>query len=95
MRNHTSTPLIDAGSWSLGVFGTGLRGSVPAGRPVRFSYRDLLDLPTRTVMQRNGRLGLQPPEGVAEDDYAPVAGLTISQLSRAIMLELYAVKPYK
>src|SRR5256885_13243750 len=37
VRNHTSTPLIDAGSWSLGVFGTGLRGSVPAGRPVRFS----------------------------------------------------------
>jgi hypothetical protein len=50
VRNHTSTPLIDAGSWSLGVFGTGLRGSVPAGRPVRFSYRDLLDLPTRTVV---------------------------------------------
>ena len=27
-RRH---PLIDAGSWSLSVFGTGLRGSVPAG----------------------------------------------------------------
>jgi DMSO/TMAO reductase YedYZ molybdopterin-dependent catalytic subunit len=50
VRNHTSTPLIDAGSWSLSVFGTGLRGSVPPGRPVRFSYQDLLDLPTRTVV---------------------------------------------
>jgi Oxidoreductase molybdopterin binding domain len=50
VRNHTSTPLIDAGTWSLSVFGTGLRGSVPPGRPVRFSYQDLLDLPARTVV---------------------------------------------
>jgi DMSO/TMAO reductase YedYZ molybdopterin-dependent catalytic subunit len=50
VRNHTSTPLIDAGTWSLSVFGTGLRGSVPPGNPVRFSYQDLLDLPARTVV---------------------------------------------
>ena len=50
VRNHTSTPLIDAGTWSLGVSGTGLRGSVPPGNPVRFSYQDLLDLPARTVV---------------------------------------------
>jgi DMSO/TMAO reductase YedYZ molybdopterin-dependent catalytic subunit len=50
VRNHTSTPLIDAGTWSLSVFGTGLRGSVPPGHPVRFSYQDLLDLPARTVV---------------------------------------------
>ena len=47
VRNHTSTPLIDAGTWSLSVFGTGLRGSVPQGNPVRFSHQDLLDLPAR------------------------------------------------
>ncbi len=31
VRNHAATPLIDAGTWSLSVFGTGLRGSVAAG----------------------------------------------------------------
>lgn len=50
VRNHTSTPLIDAETWSLSVFGTGLRGSVTPGNPVRFSYQDLLDLPARTVV---------------------------------------------
>ncbi len=50
VRNHTSTPLIDAETWSLRVFGTGLRGPVTAGRAVRFSYQDLLDLPARTVV---------------------------------------------
>jgi DMSO/TMAO reductase YedYZ molybdopterin-dependent catalytic subunit len=49
VRNHTSTPLIDAGTWSLNVFGAGLRGSVPPGNPVRFSYQDLLDLSARMV----------------------------------------------
>ena len=46
VRNHTSTPLIDAETWSLRVFGTGLRSP---GHAVRFSYQDLLDLPARTV----------------------------------------------
>jgi DMSO/TMAO reductase YedYZ molybdopterin-dependent catalytic subunit len=50
VRNHTSTPLIDAETWSLRVFGTGLRGPVTAGHAVRFSYQDLLDLPARTVV---------------------------------------------
>ncbi len=49
VRNHTATPLIDAETWSLSVFGTGLRGSVTAGNAVRFSYQDLLDLPAQTV----------------------------------------------
>jgi DMSO/TMAO reductase YedYZ molybdopterin-dependent catalytic subunit len=50
VRNHTSTPLIDAETWSLRVFGTGLRDPVAAGDGVRFSYQDLLDLPARTVV---------------------------------------------
>jgi DMSO/TMAO reductase YedYZ molybdopterin-dependent catalytic subunit len=50
VRNHTSTPLIDAETWSLSVFGAGLRGSVTADNPMRFSYQDLLDLPARTVI---------------------------------------------
>jgi DMSO/TMAO reductase YedYZ molybdopterin-dependent catalytic subunit len=49
VRNHTATPLIDAETWSLNVFGTGLRGSVTARNAVRFSYQDLLDLPAQTV----------------------------------------------
>jgi valyl-tRNA synthetase len=49
-----------------------------------------LDLPTRTVMQRNGRLGLQPPEGVDEDLYAPVAGLTVNQAREKIVAMLRA-----
>jgi valyl-tRNA synthetase len=49
-----------------------------------------LDLPSRTVIQRNGRLGLQPPAGVAEDDYAPVAGLTVHQAREKIVALLKA-----
>ncbi|WP_432982096.1 valine--tRNA ligase [Dactylosporangium sp. CA-233914] len=44
-----------------------------------------LDLPTRTVMQRNGRLGLQAPDGVDENLYAPVAGLTVNQAREKIV----------
>jgi DMSO/TMAO reductase YedYZ molybdopterin-dependent catalytic subunit len=50
VRNHTTTPLIDAQTWNLRVFGTGLRGPATPGNPVRFSYQDLLDLPARTVV---------------------------------------------
>jgi len=50
VRNHTSTPLIDAEAWSLRVFGTGLRDPVAPDHPIRLSYQDLLDLPARTVV---------------------------------------------
>src|SRR5438270_1940942 len=50
VRNHTSTPLIDARTWTLNVFGTGLRGQVTKDAPVRFSYQDLLDMSARTVV---------------------------------------------
>jgi valyl-tRNA synthetase len=49
-----------------------------------------LDLPTRTVMQRNGRLGLQAPPGVADDDYAQVAGLSVHQAREKIVALLRA-----
>src|SRR6185437_6515751 len=39
VRNHTSTPLIDAETWSLRVFGTGLRSAATAGHAVRFSHQ--------------------------------------------------------
>jgi len=50
VRNHTATPLIDAETWSLRVFGTGLRSAVTAGQAIRFSYQDLLDRSARTVV---------------------------------------------
>jgi DMSO/TMAO reductase YedYZ molybdopterin-dependent catalytic subunit len=49
VRDHTSTPLIDASTWSLKVFGTGLAGSPPASSPLVFSYEDLLRLPATSV----------------------------------------------
>jgi valyl-tRNA synthetase len=38
-----------------------------------------LGLPVRTVVQRNGRFALTPPEGVPESVYAEVAGRTVRQ----------------
>ena len=60
VRNHTRTPVLDAATWRLRLFGTGLRGRPTADHPVAFGYRDLLDLPavTRTVVVEcagNGR----------------------------------------
>ncbi|MEV0275776.1 sulfite oxidase [Streptomyces sp. NPDC050610] len=40
VRNHTTTPRLDAESWRLTVWGDGLRGA-----PVRFSYAQLRALP--------------------------------------------------
>ena len=45
VRNHTSTPLIDPATWSLRVFGSGLRR--PEGRA--FSLRELRRLPARSI----------------------------------------------
>lgn len=44
VRNHTSTPTIDANTWRLRVFGSGLRHG-----PVEFSYRELRRMPTETT----------------------------------------------
>jgi DMSO/TMAO reductase YedYZ molybdopterin-dependent catalytic subunit len=44
VRDHTSTPLVDAKSWRLQVFGSGLRG-----RPLELTYDDLARLPRRTI----------------------------------------------
>jgi len=70
VRNHTSTPLIDAETWSLRVFGTGMRSAATAGHAVRFSYQDLLDLPARTVVAAiecagNGRSFFASQQGQA------------------------------
>ncbi|MEU5864064.1 sulfite oxidase [Nonomuraea sp. NPDC047529] len=42
VRNHTSTPLIDAAAWQLHLHGAGLRA------PRAFTYDELLSMPSRT-----------------------------------------------
>jgi DMSO/TMAO reductase YedYZ molybdopterin-dependent catalytic subunit len=44
VRNHTSTPVIDATTWRLRLFGAGLRGG-----PAEFTYDDLRRLPAETI----------------------------------------------
>ncbi|MFJ9824067.1 sulfite oxidase [Streptomyces sp. NPDC101160] len=48
VRNHTSTPVLDAADWRLTVWGDGLHGR----SPVHFGYGQLRDLPavTRTAV---------------------------------------------
>ncbi|MET4924071.1 sulfite oxidase [Streptomyces sp. PSRA5] len=43
VRNHTSTPVLDKGSWTLTVWGSGLTGG-----PARFTYDQLRALPSVT-----------------------------------------------
>ncbi|XEC28524.1 sulfite oxidase [Streptomyces fradiae] len=49
VRNHTSTPVLDAADWRLTVWGDGLHGRRPS---VRIGYGQLRDLPavTRTAL---------------------------------------------
>jgi DMSO/TMAO reductase YedYZ molybdopterin-dependent catalytic subunit len=49
VRNHTSTPRIDARTWRLAVFGSGLRDAPDAGHAVTFTYDQLRRMPSRTV----------------------------------------------
>jgi DMSO/TMAO reductase YedYZ molybdopterin-dependent catalytic subunit len=49
VRNHTLTPRIDADTWRLRVFGTGLRGAPTAEAPIEFTYRELRRLPSDTI----------------------------------------------
>ncbi|WP_369147468.1 sulfite oxidase [Streptomyces sp. R44] len=48
VRNHTSTPVLDASDWRLTLWGDGLHGRTP----VTFTYGQLRDLPsvTRTAL---------------------------------------------
>ncbi len=49
VRNHVATPLIDARTWRLKLWGTGLHGSPGEDRPVEFSYEDLLRMRAETL----------------------------------------------
>jgi DMSO/TMAO reductase YedYZ molybdopterin-dependent catalytic subunit len=49
VRNHTATPTIDASTWRLRLFGSGLRGSPTSEQPIEFSYADLRALPAHEL----------------------------------------------
>jgi DMSO/TMAO reductase YedYZ molybdopterin-dependent catalytic subunit len=49
VRNHTSTPTIDVSTWSLKLFGSGLRQAPTPDQPVEFSYAELRALPAEEI----------------------------------------------
>jgi DMSO/TMAO reductase YedYZ molybdopterin-dependent catalytic subunit len=49
VRDHTSTPLLDADSWRLRLFGSGLAGAPTPDRPIELSYQQLRDLPAESM----------------------------------------------
>jgi DMSO/TMAO reductase YedYZ molybdopterin-dependent catalytic subunit len=49
VRDHTSTPLIDASTWTLSLWGDGLRGSPTQANPVSLNYEPLRRLPSVEV----------------------------------------------
>ncbi|MCZ4514919.1 sulfite oxidase [Streptomyces sp. ActVer] len=60
VRNHTTTPVLQADEWRLRLWGSGLRGAPGEARAVEFGYDDLRALPavTRTAFVEcagNGR----------------------------------------
>ena len=46
VRDHTTTPLIDAETWRLRVFGAGLHGAPDLGHAVEFGYDQIRSLPS-------------------------------------------------
>jgi DMSO/TMAO reductase YedYZ molybdopterin-dependent catalytic subunit len=46
VRDHTSTPLIDAGTWSLNLWGDGLLGAPTESNPITISYEQLRQWPS-------------------------------------------------
>ena len=46
VRDHTSTPMIDARTWTLSLWGDGLRHSPTQANPLTLSYEQLRSLPS-------------------------------------------------
>jgi DMSO/TMAO reductase YedYZ molybdopterin-dependent catalytic subunit len=49
VRDHTGTPIIDASTWQLNVFGTGLKNTPTSSNPITFTLDELKALPKKTV----------------------------------------------
>jgi DMSO/TMAO reductase YedYZ molybdopterin-dependent catalytic subunit len=68
IRDHTGTPIIDAASWRLKLFGTGLRGTPALDNAVQLTYDDLRAMPKKTITcfiecAGNGRSFFQSQQG--------------------------------
>ena len=48
VRNHTATPLIDAATWRLKLYGSGLQGAPDRTAPITLDYAELRALPSTT-----------------------------------------------
>jgi len=46
VRDHVATPLIDASTWSLSLWGDGLRGAPTQDQPISLNYWQLRSLPS-------------------------------------------------
>lgn len=49
VRNHSATPVIDVESWRLRLYGDGLTGTSSPANQARFSYSELLAMPSVDV----------------------------------------------
>jgi valyl-tRNA synthetase len=49
-----------------------------------------LDLPTRAIIGRNGRIVADPPHGVAPEAFSTIAGQTVKQAQRTVVEQLQA-----
>lgn len=72
VRDHTSTPRIDADRYALTVFGDGLREPRGIDGAVRLSYERLRSMPSRTVISLlectgNGRSFFESQQGTPAD----------------------------
>jgi valyl-tRNA synthetase len=65
--------------------GTGIAMVCTFGDVTDVTWWRELQLPTRAVIGRDGRLLPEPPAGVPADAYAQVAGLTVAQARRKIV----------
>jgi DMSO/TMAO reductase YedYZ molybdopterin-dependent catalytic subunit len=50
VRDHTATPLLDANTWRLKLFGTGLRGAPTRDAAIELDYHQLRRLPATEVI---------------------------------------------
>ncbi|WP_165245506.1 sulfite oxidase [Paludisphaera soli] len=96
VRNHTSTPLIDAETWSLSVEGGGV------ARPRTFTLDDLISLPTERLTRAiecagNGRSFFAGQQGQAVAGTAWLLGaIGVGEwtgVRLSTLLELAGVKP--
>jgi valyl-tRNA synthetase len=68
--------------------GTGIAMICTFGDTTDVTWWRELDLPTRAIIGRDGRILADPPDGVDTDAYATIAGLTVKQAQTAVVEQL-------